>query len=826
MGERRTRNGQLRSQAWVLYLIAGGLVTATYFTVPHLRGNGLVFGLLGISAAAAMVAGALASGGAPRTPWMVLAVAQLLFVLGDLVYYVYDIKFPNVGDVFYLAFYPVQVAGLLLLIRRRTPGKDRASLLDASIITVGLGVLAWVFLMQPFARQGDLQFIERAVSMAYPLMDVLLIAVAARLAFGAGARPPAFYLLAAGVVSLLVTDAIYGYIQASTGYTVGGFLDVGWIVFYLLSGAAALHPSMVSLSARAPDYDSNLTGRRLLLLTGATLIAPAMEVVEWRRSGDLRAPVPAIAAAVLFLLVLARMNGLVGSLRAAVASQRRSVEREAALRRATVALSAGSDRDAIRAAALDAVRELTSDVLGVEVDVDLGAVPCPAGRSGVDAAAGMPRASAVAVVPMSTQTSRYGSISVAGADRLPGEVVDCLRTLGSQAALALETASLAEDLRRREGEERAGALVQHSSDVITVVDADLVIRYESPSVRQVLGYEPAALLGTRLIDLIDGGDRAQAEPHLAGIVANPGAGPVVRWRIRRADGSLVDVEAVCNNLLRDARIGGIVVTVRDISERIALEEGLTRQVDQLRELDGIKTDLVSTVSHELRSPLTSIMGNTELLMDGDAGPLTADQARLVGIIDRNGHRLLALIEDLLLLSRVESRRLAADMVPTDVAEVVENVRTAIVPAVAARSQSLAVTIDPELVEVVADGPLMERALTNLMSNAVKFTPEGGQVVLSAERRGAEAVFTVSDTGVGIAAEDQPRIFTRFFRSASATLNAVPGTGLGLSIVKQIADEHGGRVSVESVLGEGTVVSFAIPLAVRPTPEPVPGSARR
>ena len=412
-------------------------------------------------------------------------------------------------------------------------------------------------------------------------------------------------------------------------------------------------------------------------------------------------------------------------------------------------------------------------------------------------------------------SARSGPLVIAGGYSLSAEVVDAMETLGSQVGLALERAHLAEHLRRREHEEAAAALVQHSSDVILVVDAEGVVRFQTPSAGTVLGYGPGDLVGTKLADLVRPDQLERADVHYTGVAATPGVGAPMEWAVRRADGSYAPVEAVSNNLLHDRRVGGIVVTLRDIAQQKAFEDGLGRQVRELRELHRMKSDLVSTVSHELRTPLTSILGHTEMLADGDSGPLTPEQAHVVAIIDRNGHRLLALIEDLLTLARVESQGLDVEPGPVDVAALVGGMTDAIRPMVAARGQTLAVDVADAPCSLIADGPLIERALTNLLSNAVKFTPQGGTVRLAVRRDDRLVVFAVSDSGIGISSEDQKRLFTRFFRSSVATVNAIPGTGLGLSIVKQIVDAHGGEITVDSGPGRGTSVSFTIPTGGRP-----------
>ena len=468
--------------------------------------------------------------------------------------------------------------------------------------------------------------------------------------------------------------------------------------------------------------------------------------------------------------------------------------RERALRRAAVAVgAAGADRAAIEAATVKAARALAA----------------PLGEAVVSFTS-EPIEGATVAVPVSSRGTTYGTIVITGPLATPPEVLEALKTLAAQVALALESAALTEDLRRREREEGAAVLVQQSSDVIMVVDADLVIRFHTPSAEPVLGYGAEALIGTRLPDLVTPERAAAAAEHYADAANSPGAGAPVEWELRRTDGSCITVEATSNNLLHDRRVEGIVVTLRDVTNRKAFEEGLRRQVKELQELDRMQHELVSTVSHELRTPLTSIIGHAEMLSDGGAGPITPEQAHVLAVIDRNSHRLLALIEDLLTMGRVESRGLELDVGPVDVAAVVDALTESVLPLTRARSQTFTVDVDPGVGTIVADGSMLERALANLLSNAMKFTPEGGSVKLSVTRRGSEATFAVSDTGMGISREDQKRLFTRFFRAAVATANAIPGTGLGLSIVKQIVDAHRGTISLDSAPGRGTTMSFTIP----------------
>jgi signal transduction histidine kinase len=238
------------------------------------------------------------------------------------------------------------------------------------------------------------------------------------------------------------------------------------------------------------------------------------------------------------------------------------------------------------------------------------------------------------------------------------------------------------------------------------------------------------------------------------------------------------------------------------------ESGL---VDKLRALDKAKSDFLSTVSHELRTPLTSIVGYIELLKDEDTGPLSPSQLQMLDVVDRNANRLRALIEDLLTLSRIESGAFTSQKAPVDLRRLVASAVDAIKPAAEAASVTLETRCPEQPLVLEADGEQLDRVLMNLLSNAVKFTRGGGKVSVRAGARDGEAVLSVSDTGIGIPAAEQEKLFQRFFRASNATEQAIPGTGLGLTIVHTIVANHGGRTQVRSEEGRGTTITAWLPL---------------
>ena len=192
------------------------------------------------------------------------------------------------------------------------------------------------------------------------------------------------------------------------------------------------------------------------------------------------------------------------------------------------------------------------------------------------------------------------------------------------------------------------------------------------------------------------------------------------------------------------------------------------------------------------------------------GDLSGEQAQRLEVVGRNGARLLRLIEDLLTLSHIETSALNLHREPTLVAGLLDGARSQVERIAAAKGVELTFTCCPTAQTVLVDREHLDRALLNLLTNAVKFTPAGGTVHLQARREGEDLVITVADTGVGIPEDEQSGLFTRFFRSSVATRLAIQGTGLGLVIVKRIVEEHGGTISLVSALDQGTTVTLSIP----------------
>ena len=302
------------ARPWLVYPTVAGIAGVLYLSGTGPFAAAPVFNLIGISAVAAILVGARRNAPGALMPWLLFAVGIATFVAGDAIAYSdggLGGSLSSSADALYFAVYPCLVLGILQLVRRRAPGRDRDGLIDSLVIAIGLGVLSWAFLMAPYARNESLDVVTKLTSIAYPLADVLLLAVTVRLAVGATRRERALFLLVLSVFALLVTDSLYGWMLLHSSVEPSHLLDGGWILFYVLWGTAALHPSMRTLSEVALGENAPPGRHRLALLASATLIAPTVEAVQYMLGRPIDVPVMVASAVALFGLVAIRMAGLV-----------------------------------------------------------------------------------------------------------------------------------------------------------------------------------------------------------------------------------------------------------------------------------------------------------------------------------------------------------------------------------------------------------------------------------------------------------------------------------------------------------------------------------
>jgi len=251
--------------------------------------------------------------------------------------------------------------------------------------------------------------------------------------------------------------------------------------------------------------------------------------------------------------------------------------------------------------------------------------------------------------------------------------------------------------------------------------------------------------------------------------------------------------------------------------------------DELKELDRMKSDLLANVSHELRTPLTAIKGYTDYILERRLGAITEKQEKGLVVVQRNLERLSKTINALLDFSRMDVGRIALNFQPFALGPLLDQIVTGLRSELEKKGLKLVTEIERGLPPVIADREKLSAVLENLIINALKFTPEGGRITVSARRAGSadrpSALIRVSDTGVGIAAEQISKIFNRFHQVDTSTTRRFGGVGLGLAIVKSILEAHGTSVTVESELGRGTTFGFVLPVLERAeAPAPAAGAA--
>jgi diguanylate cyclase (GGDEF)-like protein/PAS domain S-box-containing protein len=618
----RLRPG-LASYAWAVYLGVMAALIGAYLFVPPFEGYAVVVNVIGVGSLLAIGGGVLINKSEARLAWGLMLAGQVLFVAGDFYTYTYPdllggtVGFPSPGDGIYLTVYPLLFAGLMVLVRRRDPKKtDSGAVLDSLVLTVGFALLFFVFLIAPNIHMSGLTPFAKAVSTAYPIGDVLLLAAVIRFAVQAGTKTPAFYLLFTSTAALLATDCAYNYALLHNTYHHQVIFDLGWLAYLALWGAAVLHPSMRQLETPSGDPRVRLTPARIGLLAVACLIAPSIRFVEEFGNADHLVIIG--SSAILFLLVVLRVSGL-------ARQEERTAQRQTNLREAGLSLVEAVGRGQVHQEAVAAAERLVGAdskvrlVLwsedGAEVVASNGAGTWTladeaaawlraqdesAPGEAASAALGLGYGSTTVAVALSLPEQEQGAIVVQSPESLPAETVESLGSLASQVSLALDASSLAEERNRSRSEARFRSLVAHSSDLITVLDQEGRVTYQSPSIQRLLGYFVDEIEGTLFGELLDESDRSRLDRILE--VAEGADSHTFECSLRHQDGRWLKFEVQHTHLLEDEHVQGIVLNSRDISERKAFEEQLAHQAfhDPVTGLAN-RALFADRVSHALRS---------------------------------------------------------------------------------------------------------------------------------------------------------------------------------------------------------------------------------
>lgn len=365
---------------------------------------------------------------------------------------------------------------------------------------------------------------------------------------------------------------------------------------------------------------------------------------------------------------------------------------------------------------------------------------------------------------------------------------------------------LTEEALRR-SEERFRSLIENALDIITILDADGVIYYESPSVEKVLGYQSAELVGRSFFERVYPEDVAKTRDRIANAIQSPESTRPFEFRVRHQNGSWCTLEAIAQQFVDDTNELRIAVNSRDITERKRLAE-VRSALEREKELSAMKIRFFSMASHEFRTPLSTVLAAAQLLQNS---PLDNSEKR-----QRNLHRIqdsvknmVQLLDDILTINRAETGKLEFNPKPLALEkfcrQFVEEMQLS-----AGNQHVLTFVSQGESTPISVDEKLLRSILGNLLTNAIKYSPTGGQVYCSLKFEANRVQLQIRDRGVGISPEDRQQLFEPFYRGKN--VRHISGTGLGLVVVKKCVDLHGGSIEISSHLGQGTTATILLPIA--------------
>ncbi|HEY3870303.1 MAG TPA: EAL domain-containing protein [Actinocrinis sp.] len=541
-----------------VYLVAMCLLAALYFAVPGLRGYS--YALIGCVSVVGLVAGIAVRRPQYMIAWCLLAAADAAFVITDAIENTLDSKafdgssFPSVPDGVALAAYPLAAAGFWLFVRHQHHTRDWAGLIGALTVTTALALLAWAVLIWPIVDSPDRTWVSRGVSICYPLGDVLLLALLARLMAGARTRTVSAWLLTAGTIGLFASDSLFQLDILHTAWRPGALADLGWIVFFATWGLAAQHPSMTRVGEPGPNLTVGISPLGIALLAVTALFAPGV-LLAASLSGDVdNAGALSAFALVSSALVLTRLAVVIHN-------YRRAISRGRALRIIGDALVAAVSAEEVA----DAVEAAGGMLLGSETSGRITLTSGPVAPGPADPAGARLTIPITVKQPDGWQAAGGALVAAGSADELAA-VRDNLEILAGQVALALSRVLLDQEVRRRDSEAYFRTLVHNAADVIMIVDDAGRIRYASPSAGRLFGGRE--LPGAVLNDLI--GQSCCADGSAAAVLSGAEPGPV-DWQIETGGGARTAVEVRSDDLRADETVGGVVLTLRDVTEQRRLE---------------------------------------------------------------------------------------------------------------------------------------------------------------------------------------------------------------------------------------------------------------
>jgi len=364
-----------------------------------------------------------------------------------------------------------------------------------------------------------------------------------------------------------------------------------------------------------------------------------------------------------------------------------------------------------------------------------------------------------------------------------GDALRVFSLVVSQIAAAVENARLFREVEKERA--RLSTFLSSTSDLIMVVDRTFRVVLANPAAREVLG--PSQVWENRqLSDLVQNEALLELFSEAEQLESTFGEVPLPDGRTLHA--------SISPYSSSDEQIAGWIATLQDVS--------------YLKELDEMKTDFINAVSHDLRSPLSGILIATHLVTQ--TGEVNEQQREFLVTIEQRVGAMTEQIDDLLDAARVEAG-IDMEVEPCAIAPLISQVVNQLEEQIQNKQLQLDIKANLNLPPVMGNAQRLRQALSNLIGNAIKYTPEGGVIIIRAERRHDEIVVSIQDTGIGIPLTDQPHVFDKFYRVERADVAYIKGTGLGLAITRSIVEKLGGRIWVESEVNVGSTFSFALPI---------------
>lgn len=599
-----------RGPAWLLCAGAAVVAAAAYLAVPTGAAQTAVGCTIGAAAAVAVAVAAQRMRPGAAWAWRAVAAALAATVVGDAVYPSEQrldtgpLGSSPWSDGAYIVAYALLAAGLVLFARRRLGGRELGSLLDAAVVAVAAGIVVWSVAIAPEAYHGA-GLADRLLAALYPVADVALLGVVLSLVLAGAGRLGSLRLLAAALGLLLVGDLLLAVERVELQFASGGVADLAWLLAFGAFAAAALHPDAERTALDVERPSDTISPRRRALLAAAGLAPGVVLAFDLAFARDLEESLPPVAAAGTLVAVL-----LVWRFSDFATRQQRAAGSERALRFAAAELAGAVDRESIAAAALSGAIGIAPDALEIRVNLLEGSdftVLAAAGSGAAELegftasfhelafpvqaalldhrAADLPIDDGLRPLVRVDPATRYLGLYplLAEDERLAGWIVigipepsspavcDGLYHLASLASLALERADIVQASGQASCETWFSAVIQGSADVISLVEPDGAVRWQTASIEKALGFGRGELTGRRLSELLHEDDAPELHDLLAGDW-EPLPDVPVRARMRAADGSFHTVELTFIDLRHDPRVLAVVVTTRDVTEQVVLEQ--------------------------------------------------------------------------------------------------------------------------------------------------------------------------------------------------------------------------------------------------------------